>query len=628
MRTFFQKIFLLFFLAASYCAQAQVKFSASITPSEIGKDEYAQLKLMVENANDIQQIVPPDLKNFIIISGPNQESGMTMVNGVVKKYFALNFVIKPKSPGNFTIPSALAKVDAGDYKSNPVTLRVTTKPSGNNSGARSFSSPFSSMDPFTEPAPRASYSDFILRKGENAVDKIKKNMFIKAAVDKKSCYVGEPVVVVYKLYTRLKSESNMIKNPSFNGFSVLDLQQPNDLGYQTEKFAGREYHVYIIRKVQLYPLLPGNLELGIVEIENEVHFIKAEYINQQPDIMNDFTEELIPAEGIENRKITLQSKPLQLLVKPLPDINKPTYFKGAVGDFSIEAKLEKKNFSTDDAGRLAIIISGAGNLQLINAPEINWPAGMEAFDSKATDDLYKGTVPVSGRKIFEFPFIVSKAGTYSLPAVSFSFFDTRAAKYKTISTTAIEFTVNKGTAKPKKNMADTDSKTHANYLTQFFSNRLRVVSLFAVLIILGLIIWAKKDAKNEKKLMDSVQLKQVSSADEKSVPESSLSIKAPLVLAEAYLQQEDSSLFYTQLNTDIKNYLSKKLSILPDQLNKKNMTEQLDANAVPNSISLQLQDLIDDIEWQLYTPSVDHSRMKAMYVKANDLIKLLEACTG
>ena len=68
------------------------------------------------------------------------------------------------------------------------------------------------------------YDDYILRKGENVAEKIKKNLFIKIDVNKKSCYVGEPIVATYKLYTRLKSESNIIKTPSFNGFSVSELE--------------------------------------------------------------------------------------------------------------------------------------------------------------------------------------------------------------------------------------------------------------------------------------------------------------------------------------------------------------------------------------------------------------------
>jgi len=628
MRSVLQKILLLFFLLSGYRVQSQIRFSASISPAEIGKDEYAQLKLTVENANEVQQIVPPNLKNFIIVSGPNQENGMTMINGTVKKYIALNFVIKPRSVGNFIIPSAMAKADAGDYRSNPVSLKVTARSTGNNQGANAFNSPFSGMDPFAEPAPRSTYNDYILRKGENPADKIKRNMLVRVEVDKNSCYVGEPVVATYKLYTRLKSESNMVKNPSFNGFSVLDMQQPNDMSYHTEKLDGREYNVYIIRKAQLYPLLAGNLELGVAEIENNVQFIKAEYVNQHADIFGDFTEAIVPPEGIDIQKVTLQSKPLSILVKPLPDANKPASFKGAVGNFTINGQVEKNSFSTDDAGRMGIVISGEGNLQMINAPEIDWPAGAEGFDPKATDDLYKGTVPVSGRKIFEFPFTVSKAGDYILPAVEFSYFDARDAKYKTIKTTPIPISVSKGTGKPKQIIAGPDARQNDNFLTRFFSNRLRVVSLFAVLIIIGLIVWLKGDTKKEKQLVKETVEKEAEAEIEKPVEEILLAQENPLALAEECLQRDNARLFYTQLNLGLKNYLSKKFSIAAEELNRKNIAEQLDKKGISTETAVQLQQLTDEIEWQLYTPFVDNTKMKAMYDKSHDLVQLLNTYRG
>ncbi len=622
MQPLLQKFIALLFLLNGYFANAQIKFSASLTPTEIGKDEYTQLKLMVENANEVQQIVPPNLRDFNIISGPNQESGMTMINGVVKKYIALSFILKPKATGNFTIMPARAKADAGDYTSNPVKLKVTTQATGNNA-ANNFNAPFGGIDPFAEPAPRSAYNDFILRKGENPADKIKRNMFVRLEVDKKSAYLGEPVVATYKLFTRLKSESNMVKNPSFNGFSVLDMQQPNDASYHTEKFEGREYNVYTIRKVQLYPLLTGELDLGIAEIENNVQFIKAEYLNQQGGLFEDFVNAGIPPEGVDIQKVTLQSKPLTILVKPLPDAAKPSGFKGAVGNFNIETRVEKNNFSTDDDGKMAIIISGEGNLQMINAPEIAWPQGIEGFESKATDDLFKGTVPVSGRKIFEFPFTVSQAGNYILPAIEFSYFNIKEAKYKTVTTKPIEITVTKGTGKPKTVLAQPLTKSNNNLLTKFFSNRLRVVSLVAMLIIIGLIIWLKRDTKKEMQVVEDTKLAEEIAVNEKPVEDMLTEQQNPLALAEESLQRNDTALFYSQLNTGLKNYLSKKLILPQEELNRKNIAEQLDVKGISNETSVEVQKLIDEIEWQLYTPFADNEKMKEMYERTNELIQLL-----
>jgi hypothetical protein len=552
---------------------------------------------------------------------------MTMVNGVVKKYVGLSFILKPRATGNFTIAGALAKADAGDYKSNSVKIKVIAQATGNSQGANVFLSPFSGMDPFTDPVPQSTFNDYILRKGENPADKIKRNMFVRVEADKKSVYVGEPVVATYKLYTRLKSESNMTKNPSFNGFSVLDIPQPLNLPYYTEKLEGREYNVYIVRKVQLYPLLTGNLELGIAEVENNVQFIKAEYANRQSDLMNDmfrdFADASIPPDGIEIQKVTLQSKPLTVLVKPLPDAGKPASFKGAVGNFGIEMKVEKNNFSTDDDGKMAIIISGEGNLQMINAPEIAWPQGIEGFDSKATDDLYKGTMPVSGRKIFEFPFSVAKPGTYTLPSVELSFFDLKEGKYKTVRSNPINITVTKGTGKPKVLVSETNQTSKDNFLTRFFSNRLRVVSLVAVLVIIGLIVWLKRDTKKEKQQQEEILAEEKRQEAEKLAEEILPEQVNPLALTEECLHREDVKLFYAHLNQELKTYLANKLSLPAEELNRKNIAEKLDAKGISNETAKELQTLLDEIEWQLYTPFSDNEKMKTMYDRANDLIQLV-----
>lgn len=627
MQIFLPRSIFFILLLAGLQTHAQVKFSASATPSTVGKDEYVQLKLMVENAHEVEQIVPPDLGNFTIISGPNQESGMSMINGAVKRYIALSFILKPKKNGSFTIPPALAKADAGDYKSNPVKIKVTANPTGNSQGLNLYNAPFGGLDPYADPTPRSTFSDYILRKGEDPQEKISRNMFVHVEVDRKSCYVGEPVVATYKLFTRLKSESNMIKNPSFNGFSVLDLQQPNDMSYTREKFEGRDYNVYLIRKVQLYPLLPGELEVGIAEVENNVHFIKAEYANRQRDIFDDmfsdFADASIPAEGVENVKVTLKSKPITVSVMPLPDAGKPATFKGAVGVFDILAKVEHNNFTTDDAGNLAIIISGKGNLQLVNAPAVTWPDAVEGFDSKATDDLFKGVVPVSGRKIFEYPFTVSKPGTYTIPAVSFSYFDDREEKYKTVFTQPVTIQVARGTGKSKRPVVNSISGKEENMLTRFFSNRLRVVSLVAAIIVISLIVWLKRDAGKSATPEQVLVEEEKIPAEEEPVLTALDDQQNPLEAAAQSLQREDAGEFFKQLNLGLKNFLAVKLRLPAEELSRKLIAEQLDSKGISNETAVDLQELIDEIEWQLYTPFVDREKMKAMYNRANDLVQVI-----
>lgn len=629
MRSSLLKTGFVFLLFCGNAALSQVRFFASISPSVIGKDEYAQLKLTVENAQEVQAIDPPRLKNLTLVSGPNQESGMSMVNGNVNRYLSLSYIIKPQKTGSFFIPPTRVKADGAEYLSNSVTLKVVAKPTGNSPASSSTANPFAGMDIFEDPAPKTISRDFILRKGEDPVEKINKNMFVKLEADRTSCYVGEPVVATYKLYTRLKSESNLVKNPSFNGFSVIDLQQPDITSYKTEKVNGREYNVYIVRKVQLYPLLAGNLELGAAEVENNVHFVKEEFINRRPDISNgmlfDIADGMIPPEGLSDQKVNLRNNPVVVNVKPLPDANKPVGFKGAVGRFTIEAKLERDHFSTDDGGRLAVTIGGEGNLQLVNAPEVTWPEGVEAFDPKTTDDLLKGTVPVGGRKVFDFPFVVSRPGTYIIPALLFSFFDPRQNEYKTIQTASLQVIVSKGTGKPKVS-EEPVARKEDSYLVSFFKNRLRVVSLVAVLIVCGLIFWLKKDTRNEKQLELVKKVEELETAEQGDAV-----IQAqqhPFTRSEEELNKEEGKLFYITLNEELKQYLSRKLSLPAEELNKRSITNILDKTGIPLNISMQLNKLIDEVEFQLYTPLVETGKQKELYDRAQETVQLLNTWYG
>ena len=623
--SFSKKLFFLLLLSGQI-AYSQIKFSATITPAQINKDEYSQLKLIVENAKDVQEIMPPKLSNFYIISGPNQESGMSMVNGDVTKYVAISFIIKPKRPGTFIIPSVPVKANGSVFHSNPLSLKVINAASGNNTaGGGGIISPFNGINPFGDKPAEKPKQDYILKKGEKALMKIKKNILVKLDADKHSVYVGEPVIATYKLYTRLKSESNMARSPSFNGFSVIDLQLPDNSSYKTEIMDGKEYNVYTIRKAQLYPLQPGTLELEKAEIENNVHFVKEEYINQQQNIMGElwreFADEAVPPEGMEDYKITLESNPIDIIVKPLPELNKPLNFKGAVGNFSVDASLTKYNFTTDDVCELRLVISGSGNLQLITSPEIEWPEGIEGFEPKTVDDLLKSTIPVSGRKIINYPFTVYKPGVYELPVIEFSFFDPQHNKYRSVPTKPIKFSVGKGTAKPMEK-ALPGRPANDNGLNKFFNSQWPVVSVLAILILCGLVFWLKREAGKDKKktpLTWGEEKNEFSHIGKVNF----IAREDPLFEAGKCLHTNMRMEFYPLLNRSLLSFLSDKLMILPEDINKKLITEKMDSLGIDNDITLNLHFVFDEIEKQLYTPFAETEKMQDIFNRANEVVHLI-----
>ncbi len=602
---------------------AQVIFKVSITPESIGKEETATLRLMIDNAKQVEQITPPALGDFDVISGPNQESGMEINNGVTRQYIGITYLLRPKSIGKFSIAGSRAIADGKNLNGNSVTLNVTKNGSGKNSN--NTAGGFGGLSSLFEPATQSTFNDYILKKGENSKQKINKNIFLKVITNKSTCFIGEPIVVTYKLYTRLKSESSVTKNPSFNGFSVIDLMAPGNTNYSIEQLNGREYNVYTLRKSQLYPLQAGAVELESAEVDNTIHFIKEEYFNNQRNEIDEFFGNLIPTaippEGMLDEKITLQSKPTTINVKPLPEADKPLSFKGAVGKFNFEAVLNKNDFTTDDAGKLIITITGEGNMSMITAPEINWPQGIEGYDPKTKDELEKLTVPISGKKTFEYAFTVPKQGTYLIPSIEFSYFNVAQGKYIKLNSTPLNLTINKGTE--KKIFNSTSPKVQVENISLELSAIIWLTSIsIGILFAIIVFIWFRK---NKKKVTNEIK-PIINSSVTPLLPEvNNTSTLLPFALSEEKMIQGNLIEFYNTLNNELRKFLADTLQIPVETISKKIIITVADQQGMAIYTRLQIEQLLDDIEWQLYTPMVSGNSMEEMYKRA---LAIATALTG
>ena len=605
MRTFFTKIFFnSIFIFAYFLAGAQVTFTAAVSPKHAGRDEYITLKFTVANGSNIQQITPPAFNDFSVISGPNQETEMNSVNGMISQYVSVSYVLLPKKTGTLNLGAGAAVIDGKTYKSTPLEVTVSNKKSSGRPQPNNLSSllqlPLTAFDPFSRPQADAVFDDYVLHKGENIPEKVSRNMQLKLQTNKTSCFVGEPLLATYKLYTRLQSESNLSKNPSFNGFSVIDMMQNDPITSSRETLNGREYNAYIIRKAQLYPLQAGPAELESATLDNKISFLKN--AGGSGDMIT--------------QNVSLSSKPVTVIVKPLPEEGKPSAFKGAVGNFTIDASLEKNNFTDNETGKLLITITGSGNLQLITPPEIKWPANFEIFDIHTTDNIDNAAVPLRGSKTFEIPFAVQQPGNYKTPQIDFIFFDPITASYKTVSAKSISFTVSKGKGKAIT-PSPIESKTEPiSFINNIGKNR-GVIVLALAAILLAVFCAGKKIRKTPP----TEDLLGEEFPAENSLVTSSL--QNPLAQTEECLQKVECSEFYAVLNNEFKEFLARKFAVSATIINTKSLAGIMDKAGTNNTVILQTQQLLRDIELQLYTPFEHNEQFKEMYARAQMLIQVL-----
>nr|WP_303626612.1 BatD family protein [Ferruginibacter sp. HRS2-29] len=610
MKLFLKKIiFTAFCYLSCFSALAQSRFYTTLSAQSTVKDEYVAFRIVIENAEKIAAIAPPSLKNFNVISGPLQETGSVDINGKVTQYVSFSYILQPKRLGSFTIGEASAVIDGKKVKSTPLTLQV-------------------GKDQETTTNTReVNFKDIVLYKNEAVADKVAKNLQLRLQTDRTTCYVGEPIVATYKLYTRLKNSSRLVKNPSFNGFSVVDMERPDNNFYSKESLGGRDFNMLVIRKAQLYPLQAGEIGLESAEVDNQIEFLRDQGSDKANaasalDLINGM---MMDPSMVMQENATVSNKPITITVKPLPETGKPASFNGAVGIFHIECALAKNSFSTDETGTMAIRISGNGNLKMVTLPDIQWPDGIEPFEPKLTENISYQTVPISGEKIFTFSFSAQKEGTYTIPKIAFSYFDSHSATYKKDSTGPVTFTVTKGTGVQALPLVNEPKKEAPSFLNSIFSHRWWIIGFVALVIFFGLYYWLKSESKKEK-LAEAKEREAAAKerAEIESVAEAiALNQKNPLEQAETCLYTENCQEFYVLLNREMKTFIAQKFHLETSQVTSKTLAAAMDSSGIANDTVLELQQLMQEIEWYLYTPFVENEKRNELYGRAHDVIERL-----
>ena len=298
MRTF---IFFISLLILNTLLNAQ-SFVATVDNNKVGENDRFQLQFTFEgkNLNALKNFNPPSLKDFRVLSGPNQSTSMQIINGVSSSSLTLSYILLPNAMGSFTIGSASIQSESETYTTSPINITVvkgTPKPKDDNSGSVSN-------------------------------QEIADNLFIRASIDKNKVYQGEQVTVTYKLYTRLNIASQMSvdKLPQYQGFWAEELETARNISFSTEVIDGKQYRVGLLKRAALFPSQSGKLEVTPLELTVPIQVQKKKNPNNMWDDF--FGDPFGRAEIVE---YPAKSNTIKIDVVPLPENNKPASFRGAVG---------------------------------------------------------------------------------------------------------------------------------------------------------------------------------------------------------------------------------------------------------------------------------------------------------
>jgi hypothetical protein len=582
-----------------------VTFKASAPPS-VAMGSQFRVEFVVNVLNGTEFRLPPSLiENFEKLTGPipATSSSMSFINGKSSSSVSTTYtcIMMPKKEGTFELEPATIKIGNSEYKSNQLTIKVLPQ----------------------DPASQAQQGGGAQEHQATASNVSAENIFIRMIVSDRSVYEQEGFLVTFKLYSipNVVSIDNA-KFPEFEGFLAQDVEL-NDRQLVLENYNGRNYQTLLLKQTVLYPQRSGKIEIG-------KGMVRAILRVRSQSRSRSFFESIFDYQDVAKE---LFSQPVTIDVKPLPS-GKPASFSGAVGNYTMSSEINKAELKANEAITIKLAIKGIGNIKLLKNPEVKFPNDFEVYDPKVdNNNIHISAAGASGTKTIEYMAIPRYAGDFEIPDINFSYFDTKAGTYKTLSTNPFKLHVEKGeeglNAPVVSNFSNRENVKFLgkdiHYIkvgnVRFVSNKeiffgsflyIMAYLMITVLFIVFFIIYRKQVKENS-----NIALVRTKKANKTAVKR--------LKQAEKLLKENKEEAFYEEILRALWGYLSDKFNLPQSELTKENVAAELTRYGVDETLSGEFMEIINTCEFARYAPIRTSGAMDKLFAETIDAIGKMES---
>jgi hypothetical protein len=553
------------------------------------------------------EFLAPSFEGFYKLMGPqtSYSSSTQIINGRMSQQTSYSYIyyLQAVKEGKFVIAPAFFTLKNKTYTSDSLHIEVIS-----NSSQRQNVATGVNAGTGTDIEPAGS------------------DIFLNLSLDRKQVFLGEHIVATVKIYTRVNLAGiNEIKYPPFTGFLRTDLETPPLTSLKQENVNGTIYGTGVIQQFLLYPQVTGEITIDQVQVSVLVQ----QKSGQSDSFFGDFfsTYQTIPKAAV--------SRAVKINVKPLPG-TRPADFSGVVGKLGIKATISKDSVNVNDAVNVKVIIYGNGNLKLAAAPALKLPPDVEVYDPKISDDLRNGVNGTSGQKTFEYLLIPRHYGDFTIPPVSYSYFNTSNGRYERLTTDEFHLHARRGTEQ------NTDitvyggiSKEDVKYVGKdirfiksdpgrlirssniILSRRPFYTAYASALFAFLLVLFVRREHIRRNSDLTVVRNRKAGKVAVKRLREASNCLK------HGHIDR-----FHEEILKAIWGYLSDKLNIPVSELTRNNAVNSLTENGIDEVEIKKLTDILDSCEYARYAPSESGTEAAAIYEGASRFIRSLESNLG
>jgi hypothetical protein len=580
-----------------------------------------RFQVVFESNAEGRNFQAPSFEGFNVVGGPftSTSSSIQVVNGSISRTTrnSYTFALQAIQEGTFRIGSASLTVSGDKVSSEPFEIKVLPDDGSHaySGGGGSSSNQGQSQQNTNDPQVSG------------------KDLFLRCIPSKKSVYVGEQVVLTYKLYTKVPVSSvSLSQVPSYAGFWTKDISDNSGTLKQSSEYVnGIEYTTAEIQKVIIVPQRSGKFTIDPMTMECVAQIRTQRNNSRSMDPFEAFFNDPFFNRNITNVQKELSSQSFSIEAKKLPEDAKPASFAGAVGNYKFTSSIDKTELSTNEAVTLTLTVSGSGNIELLQMPEPVFPPDFEVYDPKITISTDVNSQGMTGTKKAEYLAIPRRAGSFSIPPVEFSFFNSSSESYQTLISEPYELSVVKGKETEGDGGVYASNQEDIKYLgsdvrhimndgaqlkpkhTTFFASPTYFSILLGLLVVFVVLLFvlkkraemAKDTAANRNRKADKVA-------------------RGRLKNAYQHLKAKDQDKFYVEMSQALWGYIADKMGIERSKLSMDTVSETMKSKNVPDELTQQFVDTLNSCEFARFAPGSAEEKMDDLYQRGIDVISKAE----
>jgi len=391
--------------APGLAGAAPVSFSLDVSPpgGGVGETFTATVELDIPGGRSPDRFDPPDFPGFTVVDSQLNQTTSVDINPntgqrQLRTIELRRFLVRADDLGHHVLGPARAVIDGQEYESNQVSVEVVPRA-------------LVAGDPDPTAAGGIGAPGYRRPSGVGHPD-----MFLHVAVDRTAPWVGEQVTVTWLLFAREDVARLQPEPPRLDDLwseKIYDFD--TDLRYHEEYVDGERYLVAILSKRALFPTRSGRVEVRPYRAKAAIGY--------SPDL------------------VELASPTVTLDVKALPGGAPPGFDPTWVGQWSVEAEVDRNQIDAGDGVTLTVRVRGTGAVGRLATP----PLQAAGFRLRAPRDreqrVDSSSGIVRGEVVLRYWVMPERGGAQTLPPLRVSYFDPRSGQYQVASSQPITLMV-------------------------------------------------------------------------------------------------------------------------------------------------------------------------------------------